>query len=319
MTSAILGIKAYVQVKIGMRVYYDCPHGSSCDYKSDSFFKSNREKTGIITGFEEVYVGPLDSDGRLPGVYQKTGVIQVRFDGEEESHLLNSNHLILLSEAVSVPSKNLLVPEPLHDLPNPIEFYPGDIIYKADDLLQTPRIVANVKIQDDGTVVYNVCETKEEQAYRKKQDSKKAQEGRAAGYVSFGDMFSFQRTDQCAADELHLISYGNVHHLYTNPSKMKFDSPEEEISFWAQREISETVYSDSPMGRKYRYEYPRELAQELVREGKGDFILASREYENINLVGRSGDHTVRRLRPIFAKHRERVRKLAETLDPIVVL
>lgn len=161
--SVVQCIKANLVIEVGMRVRYDCP-GSGDSYESDRFFKKYEGRTGIIVGFPTEFVAPLDMQGRLPGVYYTTRGINVRFDGEGETHPnLNIQHFVLLSPAQTIDPTTPPTHQRAGDLPQPIFFYPGDIVYKTDDLFRQPRRVERVSIGKDGKPIYHLVIEKEEE------------------------------------------------------------------------------------------------------------------------------------------------------------
>lgn len=233
---ALLKIRALVEVKEGMRVYYDCPTMSQESFEANKFFGENRGKTGFVKGFSEEFVGPLDSKGRLPGVYINPGCIHVQFEGEETVHRnLNLNHFILLAVGQTVGSEALPEYQKVRDLPEIIEFWPGDKVFRSDDLLQTTHLVKKVLIGDAGEPSYCLDE------YYK-------------------------------ASGLTLLSRGNVYHLYNDPTKLSFTSSEDELNFWAGDGISRQVYSN----RLPYFEWSLETAKEMVEKGGGDLVIASK-------------------------------------------
>ena len=127
----------------------------------------------------------------------------------------------------------------------------------------------------------------------------------------FSGMFSFGKTENCSADQIKLITPGNLRWLYIDQAKMRFATPEEEVHFWAQEGLSKTVYVSK--GRYPQLEYPLETARMMVAAGQGDIIVRSKEYKNVTITGRQGDYKVRLLHECFKQYRERVRQLSESL------
>lgn len=285
MSGALLKINAFVQVTEGMCVYYDCPEMGGESYQGDEFFKKNRGKTGRVKGFSEEFVGPLDFKGRLPGVYIKPGYIHVQFDGEEEVHQsLNLQHFILLDAGQTVvPVTVDLEHQKVRDLPDPIEFWPGDQVRKTDDLLYTVRFIERVYVKGDGTVSYVLAKIAEEVQ---------------------------QWQDETV--DLTLVARGNVYHLYHDPAQLTFTSPKDEVSFWAREGVSTTVYGSNSNHHRHtsRWEWSLEEARKMVENGAGDLVIASKQYEHVIIIDRDGDFEVRKLHSCFAHHRERVRALS---------
>lgn len=321
MISALLKMNAFVQVAEGMRVYYDCPTMSGEDFRSDQFFRENKGKTGLVKGFPEKFVGPLDSKGRLPGVYIKPGYIHVQFEGEEKVHQgLNLHHFILLDVGQTVVPKASLEHQKVRDLPEAIEFWPGDQVCKANDLLRTVRFVEDVRIGDDGALIYVLAETAE--AKQQRQDEKEAEIARRreearksddplAGFPLGLGLMDHPRTEHCKVNDLTLVMRGNIYHLYHDPAQLAFSSPEDEVGFWAKGGISTTVYGGG--NHMPRWEWPLDKAKEMVENGEGDLVIASKQYKNVIVTGRGGDFKVLKLHSCFAQHRERVRALSLSL------
>jgi len=313
MTGMILRIDACLKVEVDMKVYYDCPHMSGESFKADAFFRKYKGAYGTIVGFSTEYVGPLDSKGRLPGTYYRPGGIDVQFDGEDEVHTgLNIDHFVLMSPTSTVDLDIPLTHQLAGDLPNPIRFYPGDVVCKTDDLLRAQRIVERVSVNDDGKLVYTLAETVDDRTAREKEDEERNQKAREDGHMFAGLMPSFARTEHCSGEQLELITAGNIHWLYVDSSKMQFGSPEDEVHFWARDGLSKTVYGES--GMVPVWEFPFEKARQMLEAGNGDIIVRSHEFENVKIVGKSGDHQVRRLHACFGEHRDRVRTLALGLE-----
>lgn len=319
MTSALLKMNAFVQVAEGMNVYYDGPMMSGEDYRSDAFFKKYRGMTGRVKGFPEKFVGPLDSKGCWPGVYIKPGYIHVKFEGEEKVHQgLNLHHFILLDVGQTVVPTASLEHQKVRDLPEPIEFWPGDQVHKANDLLHGTRFVEDVRIGDDGVVTYVLSEITEAQQQRqsekeaeitKHHENTKKSDDPMAGFRLGVAFMDHPRTENCKASDLSFVARGNVYHLYHDPSQLAFTSPQEEVTFWGKDGVSRTVYSIYMQ----RYEWPLDDAKKLVEKGEGDLVIASKQYENVIVTGRGGDFKVRKLHPCFAQHSERVRMLSLSL------
>jgi hypothetical protein len=313
-------MNALVGVGVGARVYYDCPHMSGEDYRSDEFFRKNRGKTGVLKNFCERIVGVLDSRGRLPGVYVDPKCINVQFDGEEKVHTgLNIAHFVLIGGGETVGPDTDLNDQKIRDLPHPLMFWPGDLVRKTNDLLHTVRAVEEVLIEDP--VRYALAETVEERKKRESDlEADVAQRQEAAGKsgdpmaffgIGLARMTDFPRIERCAGEELALLERGNVHHLYNDPERLAFASPADELLFWAQDGVSHTVYDEREA--LPRYEWSLNEAKQLVQDGAGDLVIASKEFKNVIITGRRGEFKVRKLHRCFSQHRERVRMLSLSL------
>ncbi|MEK7510932.1 MAG: hypothetical protein AAB582_01710 [Patescibacteria group bacterium] len=314
MTDAAYRLQALVLLREGMRLFYDCPlKGDS--FEADNFFGKYKGKTAIIASFPMVFVGPLDSKGRLPGMYLKSKSINVQFEGEEQVHYgLNLHHFVLLDPTTTVTDAEYEAAQRAGDLPRPVEFYPSDTVRKGDDLLQVPRVVQEVQFNDKGGLLYVLAETQEAKDQRKaEKDARLAEEweklkanpDRLPRMLFSGH--DFPQTETCKGSNLVLIERGPVYFLYNEPEKLSFASPEEELNFWAHDGLSRTFY-DSRHGVPH-WEWSLEMAREILGRGEGDLILSSRPSRS-----RSGEmtprYTVRKLHPCFDQYRGRVREIA---------
>lgn len=301
----ILMVQMYAAVEVGMRVYYNCPL-SGDSFEANAFFRKYRGRRGTIVGFRTEYVGPLDRKGRPPGAYYRLGSINVRFEGDDvERSGLNLAHFVLLS-----PTSTRSEPPPAYqragDLPRPILFYPGDIVCKTDDVFSTPRTVTGVRVFEDGILEYTLAETAETRAQR----DKTAAEYRSAGHIPFGS--SMSASEHCRGHDLTLLTAGNVRWLYTDPAQMHFDSPEEEVLFWAQDGLSAIVYSNNTSIPVWEYNFKQ--ARELVSRGDGDLMVGCVRQRHTVLFDGTGNYIItRRLYPQFEQYRDRVRQLALSL------
>lgn len=317
MTNMILKMSAYLRIEVGMKVYCNCPPMSMEDPESDRFFRNYGGRTGTVVGFSTEYVGPLDSKGRLPGVYYRPGGISVQFDGEEKVFPnLNINHFVLVNQATTVDLDMPLTHQWAGDLPNPIEFYVGDIVHKVDDLLRQERTVTRVTVNDNGIPVYTLAETEESRVLRMEALEQCNQERREKGDMILWPRMSSARSEDCFGDELALVTAGNIHWLYVEPARMHFDSAEEEVYFWARDGLAERVFSGGDMSpfSHIAGEFSLEEARRMLEDGEGDLIVRLREFKNLEIIGRSGDYMARLLHPCFEQYREHVRSLALALE-----
>ena len=153
--SVTMQMSANLVIDVGMRVYYDCPGMSGDSFEADRFFRKYQGGEGTIVGFPSEFVLPLDVKGRLPGTYYTTGSINVQFDGEEKVHEgLNIKHFVLMSPANTTKLNVPLTHQRADDLPNPIRFYPDDVVCINDDPEKNERVIMQVRITDDGTLQY---------------------------------------------------------------------------------------------------------------------------------------------------------------------
>lgn len=300
----ILQMRACVHVAVGMRVHYGCPEMSMDDPGSDRFFKRNHGKVGTIVGFPERYVGVLDPEGCLPGVYYRTDSIDVQFLGEDTVHrALNLEHFALLDMGVTVVPGVNLGEQRVRDLPTPILFYPDDLVYKLSDPGRAPRSIYGVCVSGEGAVTYLLAETPEARAQREKEVcAYRAQSGGRECVVITRSSMDPPRPEPSDSSDLTLLARGNVYHLYHAPDKLAFDSPELEVLFWGRRGISRSVFNRRGWG------WTLATAREMVEGGRGDLITQSKMYGDA-AGGKGPRFEVWALLPCFSQHRERVRAL----------
>ncbi|MDQ1300029.1 MAG: hypothetical protein QG636_697 [Patescibacteria group bacterium] len=321
MAEATYRMQALVVLREGMRLFYDCPSMSGESFESDNFFRKYKGKTGIIAGFPITLVGPFDSKGRLPGSYLTPGYMHVRFEGEEEFHQsLNLHHFVLLDPTTTVTDEEFDEAQRSGDLPHPILFYPGDTVYKQDDLLQVRRVVQEVKFGTAGIPLYVLSETSEATERRmadKAADHAEREARREASPDNLPLLSGFcshdrPETETCEGTNLVLLERGHSYYLYHDPSKLSFASAEEELDFWSQDGLSKTFYGPRRLFRTWEWSLAQ--ARALLEEGKGDLIVTSRMPR-----GRRDDseqkYTVRILHAGFAEYRDRVRQLALSIAP----
>ena len=316
-------MQAFVHLREGMRLFYDCPSMSGESFEADNFFKKYQGKTAVIASFPTAPVGPLDRRGRVPGVYLKSKSVNVQFEGEDQIHYgLSLHHFVLLDTTTTVSDAEYSALQRVGDLPHPVLFYPGDTVRKSNDLLQVPRKVQEVKFNDAGIPLYVLAETAESIEKRRADKAAEAIRRREEGtsdparlLTMLVSSYDFPRTEICEETNLVLLERGAVYALYNESERPSFDSTGEELAFWAQDGISNTYYG-SRHGRPY-WEWPLETARTLVKEGKGDLILGSRA-SFLRDEGLALQCTVRVLHPCFSQHRDWVRELtlSTTLPPL---
>lgn len=312
MAEAAYRMQAFVVLREGMRLFYDCPTMSGDSFAADNFFRKYQGKTATIASFPSAPVGPFDRKGRLPGVYLLPGGINVKFEEEEEVHeCLNLAHFVLLDSTTTVPHDEYERAQRVSDLH--LLFYPGDTVYKGDDLLQGLRVVQEVKFAQNGESLYVLAETSEaterrkaaKVAERQEEQAKRASDPARLPMMPFSG-HDYPLTETCDGASLVLVERGPAYFLYTDPSKLTFASPEEELSFWAEDGLSKTFYGS----RQHipNWEWSLEKAREIVEQGKGDLILASGRSPSLRGDG-APKYTVRVLHSSFDQHRSRVREL----------
>jgi hypothetical protein len=305
-----------VKLEKGMKVFYDCPSMGD-DAESDSFFRKYRHKTATIVGFGEYYVGLLDKAGRSPGVYVKPNSVHVRFSGERHvHHNLNLKFFVLVDPVVTVKA----TPEPLNgkvrDLPYPILFYPGDVVKKNDN--PEPRIIESVDVDDTGKVFYFLAERKEDKEKREEENARLRDEHKKKTTNFLERLFPPSRDyqeEKYLGKQLKLIKRGNVYHLYSGTGRLAFDSHDEELTFWSQDGISETVFGSN--GIFVIFEWSFDGAFKKFEKREGDIIVMSGEpYKDVRGITRER-FTLRKLLPPFKRYRRRVRALTKPSVAVV--
>lgn len=312
MAEAAYRMLAFVVLREGMRLFYDCPAMSGESYAADNFFRKYQGKTATIASFPTTPVGPFDRKGRLPGMYLSPGSINVQFEGEEEVHEgLNLVHFVLLDPTTTVSYDEYERAQRVSDLH--LLFYPGDAVHKSDDLLRGPRVVQEVKFAQNGEPLYTLAETSEATEQRKAAKAAEREEERAKREANPDRLsmmlFSghdYPLTETCDGASLVLIERGPTYFLYNDPSKLAFASTEEELSFWAEDGLSKTFYGKRPA--IFNWKWSLEKAREIVEQGKGDLILASTRSAS-RYADDTPKYTVRTLHSCFDQHRSRVREL----------
>lgn len=278
MPQVVVFMSAHVRVEVGMRV-----------------LSKDDEKPGTIKGFGVEYARPLDSKGRLPGTYVDPKYIDVLFEGETEvhSHLELSQFTLAQTSTTSPPTTTEA--ERIGDLPQPIAFWPGDTVRKADDVLQTPRLIDEVFIDKHGAVYYDLMEIEEEK------------EARLAEANARSATWSQPPDERYAADQLILVTRGNIYKLYHAPETLSFASPEDELVFWGTDGICENVRQES------RSAWTLEEARSIVEAGNGDMVLGVSYQDGARMIHHR-EFVVLRLHDCFDQHRERVRMLSKAIE-----
>ncbi len=295
-------MQAALEIEVCTRLYYDCPAMSPESLEANRFFKKYGGKEAAVVGFDTEYVGPLDPMGRLPGSYY-TGGLKVQFDGESEIHEgLNPRHFVVLGPAKVVRGKN---DSYAGELPQPILFYPDDVVVETSDLLATPRLVSKVSIGKDGSPLYHLAETADELRVREAahKESKPS---------FFGVRFSDSGGKWVEGESLVLLERGNVRALYADPTQLQFASDQAEVNFWAGEGLSFVVGGDDPDDYSFLIGMSLAAAVELVVAEKGDLIVRRNRPREVL-------YQVRRLHERFDSFREHVRKISAEAEEAPVV
>jgi hypothetical protein len=287
------------------------------DAESDAFFRKYRHKTATIVGFGETYVGLLDKNGRPPGVYIKPNSVHVRFSGERHVHQnLNLSLFVLVGPATTVKAEPDLLSGKVSDLPHPILFYPGDVVKKNN--YPEPRIIESVDVDDTGKVFYFLSERKEDKEKREEENARLRDEHKKKTTDFLERLFPPTRDyqeEKYLGKQLKLVRRGNMYCLYSGAGRLAFDSHDDELAFWSQDGISETVFGghDSIM----IFEWSFEGAFKKFEKREGDIIVMSGEpYKDVRGITRER-FTLRKLLPPFKRYRRRVRALTKPSVAVV--
>lgn len=205
--------------------------------------------------YKKIFVGPLDMQGRMPGVYADPTTLVVKFsDGAQYSlHATNLKALPGLQVRFDRPLPPGAEDARIGDLPHPIQFWPGDLVKLNKKTPSVEQSVRGASFNSEGALQYDVGE------------------GSVGG------------------DHLDMVKRGNVWALYNDPTKLRFESDEEERSFWASEGISSRLPS-----------------------GDMDFLQLAVDFFVLFSPGGSRLQP-RRLHDCFAQHRERVRSMTKRL------
>ncbi len=245
-------------------------------------------------------VGPLDKDGRWPGVYADPSVVKVRFE------LDNAEHWLYMKDFIVLPGLNVRHEPPLAaedrrlwDLPQ-LPFWGGDLVRIKPEHLQSLqreekslmltgalRSVRCIFIgKEEHLVSYQVLETMDEFIARRKEHPD-----------------SYPRKEQSLinvwAYHLELEMRGPLWHLYNEPDKLVFASMEDEFMFWMQEGIRRVPKSIHELSTAY--------GNVAAAIANGEDILKFKPEDNANPPLYIGY----KLHECFAQHRSRVRDLME--------
>ena len=298
-----INIRAAVRLSRGARLRYDPPIvGESPD--ADKFFNTHRGKTAIFERYNELLVGPLDHEGRLPGIYVNPRGITVQFD-EKEFEGLNTQHFVVVEDNPKLAS--LMANRDdfgrLGDLRNEPVFYPDDVVsLRKDDLPTTSRRVSEVLLSKEfapgGIPRYMVRETSAEQEQRLQKESGKEPFSR----ILSGSLLP--KSWNVAAEDLMLLQRGKVWELYHGSgAALFFGNDEEALAFWTRSGVSKILETTNLKG-----------AQEAFASGESDIFVKAKFKERPE---NPDEYTLYRLHDCFAQHREQVRELTRRTWKVV--
>lgn len=261
-----------------------------------------------VVDFEPVYVGPLDSRGRLPGVYPGEQICIKLGNGRTQWVRPN---MLILNEMVTTRARSRLPVAVWKPLPHAIRYYPGDIVRRQSDPQKERRTITHLDIrQANGKVVYYLSESTDGKARR---EASRASAMEEEAKASFMPLLNLPQSEPCDGAGLRLVSRGNVYRLYNSPEKLRFNSDHEELVFWAQSGVSGLVCYGGLLS-KDRSDWTLEDAQAALGRGEGDLITKPQQLQC--LIDRNGDYHVHLLHARFVVHRKRVQSLMARLKEV---
>ena len=294
--------RAKLVLEPGCRLYYDCPlMGDS--FASNRFFSKYRGKYANFLEYCKQPVGVLDRKGRLPGFYVNAEDILVEFE-DGEKHALNILHFIVVDASKAKLADVSDHDQKMSDLLSPILLYPGDqvrflskssehILDDSGKFNEIEEVMFDEGVTSFGTPCYGVAKTE----------------------VTDYKWTRIRTTAKYKDEDLTVVTRGNVWALYTDPSKLSFESDEEELVFWSHDGISQMipdVHADR-LKREGRMSYffgdSLEDSWKQFTSDEADIIVEALQV-NIDDPIR---YNARRLHDCFAQHRERVRAVTERL------
>ena len=287
-------IRATVVLEPSCTLYYNCPIlGDS--FASNRFFSKYRGKYANFLEYCKQPVGVLDRKGRLPGIYVNAENILVEFE-DGEKHALNTEHFIVVdvSNARLVDASDL--DQKVSDLLGPILFCPGDqvrfLTNDSEEIFEIDSVLFDDGLTTFGIPCYEMSKT----------------EANPRGNP-------LVISARVRGEDIAVVTRGNVWALYNDPSKLSFESDEEELVFWSHDGISQMipdVHADR-LKREGRMSYflgdPLEDSWKQFTSGEADIIVEALQINTDDPVL----YNARRLHDCFAQHRERVRSVTERL------
>ena len=262
--------------------------------------------------YDSYLVGVLDYRGLMPGTYRNRGLMLLKFD-DGGQHLISAKDVVVLP-GLYVRHQHLADEEQelerVGDLPHPILFYPGDKVWVKgqadffpDDQHEVRSVfVGNEMFAPGGIPRYEVMETDGEQTARVREEDRKNIR-KPPGQRVMRHYYVDRMGRNMAGDDLELAERGNVWALYNDPSKLVFESSEDELRFWTQDGISRRTFGDERQGL--------ELVYNLFAKGHFDLVKPSDFYNTPR--GSPVWYEGFTLREYFAEHRERVRALTKRM------
>lgn len=296
---AICTIPSTVRLWLGAKVIVNLTVTEG--HEAREFKAQYNGQTATVVDFQSVYVGPLDHNGRLPGVYPGELVCIKLSNGHRQ---WVRPHMLVLNEMVTTKATSQLSAVEPKPLPRKIRYYPDDVVRRQSDSRKEQRTITHLEIeQANGEVFYYLSESAEGKERRMVARARAMEEEAKASFIPRLNLPQSERSDGTG---LRLVSRGNVYRLYNSPEKLRFKSDEEELAFWAQSGVSRIVGYKGLLDRD-RSDWTLEQAQAALAHGEGDLITKP-EYLS-SCIDRKGDYHVHQLHDHFAMNRDRVRAL----------
>jgi len=301
----VLDLNSRVVIKPGDKLLFrPTPHKRSAEQKK--FLEEPAHKPGIpleFVGFVEEWALPLDSAGRVPGVYAVQNTLRVRTSSrvwEISQRDVQAVHTPRGSELAWAETHG---PIRLRDLPRSIRYYPDDVVqvHGVSGLLPEAarRVLAVVREPGTELLKYRVEETNVELQHRFKTELAAAVEKRT---LPSREVMTKQRWD-LGEEAIVLSSQGPIGFLYADKANKfsHFDPAVEIERVWRREGVSHMV----------KGWLTRDEAQTLFNSGAVDVVAPSR-------LNSTDDerYSAYVLHDQFRKHRERVRNLTGLHLPV---
>ncbi len=303
-------VKAFFKMEVGSRIIYSLNFPGE-GFDARNFHKRYKGRTATIVGFPVEYIGPLDRKGRLPGTYIVSGYADIRFDDEEIVLMGINLNLFTLRDIVPMIRYEEIPPhqQRLSDLPYAIDFYPGDRVKRANDLIQAIRTVYELLINGEGNITYMLEETAD--AKHARNEAEATRRRTTKGYISA--VIPWHTREICGAKDLVLSTRGNVYNLYNEPENLIFPTDLDEMRFWGQDALSSMAFKNDERGL-LNWMFTLAEAQVKFSGGEGDLIVTNSVMRHVSRggLGPLDLYNVRMLHDQFVMHRDHVRKLSKT-------
>jgi hypothetical protein len=314
-------LQVAVQINEGTRVRFTHEPSTTMRLDDQRLCSKYLGREGVVAGFAEKFVGPLDSGGLLPGVYLSEAFLRVDFGANDVQQFAPACFNVVEGGVIVEPpgQPNIIdgsTSQRLRDLPHPIKYYQGDTVRYGCDAQGITRTVKEVVISDNGEPVYHLAPTSKEVEERRiaAQDRRQAN----PGLMFLGGDSVYIPEIRTTDATLTLVKGGNVRAVYTG-GKPTFDASREALLFWSNSAFSTTLGgAQAHIG----WTIPQ------IANGEFDFVICQARDGTLPPKGGLFDHQGRkccctpyRLRGHFETFRAEVRNSGLALawkDPYVV-